>query len=204
MSATGSFRITRIRTLGALVLAAVIVVIVCLRTPDLRLERVGTCVATIRDIRGVVWRSNRTLEVFAMPAHPTSLDDAVWQVDVNSRTQVQTTLKEPVNLNEISFSASPDGRYLASYLLLDPLPRILVRRADGSLYASLPTQFAMSPWSMATCIYWMPDSSGFISSINPYSRSVMKNSATRLNSQITGTEPGKMTHWEPLQVVFEP
>jgi hypothetical protein len=35
-------------------------------------------------------------------------------------------------------------------------------------------------------------------------RSVMKNSATRLNSQITGTEPGKMTHWEPLQVVFEP
>ncbi len=34
--------------------------------------------------------------------------------------------------------------------------------------------------------------------------SVMKNSATRLNSQITGTEPGKMTHWEPLQVVFEP
>jgi uncharacterized protein YfaS (alpha-2-macroglobulin family) len=36
------------------------------------------------------------------------------------------------------------------------------------------------------------------------SKSVMKNSATRLNSQITGTEPGKMTHWEPLQVVFEP
>jgi hypothetical protein len=52
---------------------------------------------------------------------------------------------------------------------------------------------------------WTPSNViAVISGILAIIRSVMKNSATRLNSQITGTEPGKMTHWEPLQVVFEP